>query len=399
MLALPHSFLLLPEESSKAFAHTMRKVHLSAIRFLLSDPFISISPSLRRKLQLLRPLLTTILKKNPHRLIKAMSQQDVLTAIRMIQLNIVNADRLFPQLITSLLINLQTLPEDFLWDQPLEQLIDFPNQRILHFSPPAIGLSIGPIGISVRTAERQNIPWTAINTYAIQSHPFHSMTTFCAVSTFDSNPLSMEEAHPDKDGNQSHLGGKTILEWQEMLQQACLLIQETLPEWWNEFPLIMNRFVPVGYHQEKHLSASYAEALGLAYISLHPDPLIMAEAIIHESQHNKLNAVLWLDPVLHNAHSEWTSSPVRPDMRPLLGVLLAAHAFVPVAALHARMKEQQHPFCTNPSFARRYTEVLHNNQQAIETLQEKANPTSIGHKILTGLYQLNHTLQQKKSSY
>ena len=118
----------------------------------------------------------------------------------------------------------------------------------------------------------------------------------------------MQEAHPDKDGNESNLGNHPIEAWTEALQSACSLIEACLPEWWREFGLIMNRIVPVG---RKHLSASYQEALGLAYISLHPDPLIMAEAIILTS---KLNA-MWLDQVLVNGNSEWTTSPVRPDMR------------------------------------------------------------------------------------
>src|SRR5207253_1395186 len=73
------------------------------------------------------------------------------------------------------------------------------------------------------------------------------------------------------------------------------------------------------------------------------NPLAMAEAIVHGTQHGKLNALTWLDPVLENGHTEWSPSPVRPDLRPLMGVLLAAHAFVPVAALHARLAEQGHP--------------------------------------------------------
>ena len=66
------------------------------------------------------------------------------------------------------------------------------------------------------------------------------------------------------------------------------------------------RVVPVGFHAEQHLSASYREAPGLVYLTLHPSPLTLAEAIIHETQHVKLNALSWLDPISHNGHSEWS---------------------------------------------------------------------------------------------
>src|SRR5690606_5269945 len=110
-----------------------------------------------------------------------------------------------------------------------------------------------------------------------------------------------------------------------------------LPELRVEIGANLQRVVPVGCDDKRHFSASYREAPGLVYLSLHPSPLTMAEAIVHETQHAKLNALGWLDPVLHNGHDTWTSSPVRPDLRPLMGVLMAVHAFIPVAALHGAL--------------------------------------------------------------
>ena len=40
--------------------------------------------------------------------------------------------------------------------------------------------------------------------------------------------------------------------------------------------------VPVGWDEQRHLSASYQEAIGTVYLSLHPNPLTLAEALIHE---------------------------------------------------------------------------------------------------------------------
>ena len=118
----------------------------------------------------------------------------------------------------------------------------------------------------------------------------------------------------------------------------------------------------------------------------------MAEAIIHETQHNKLNTLLQLEPVLLNGDSCWTTSPVRPDLRPLNGVLLAAHAFVPVAAMHLRLLESQSPLANGHEFEHRRKSVLASNQKAISTLKEKSRPSKRGANILNGLYALHEAI-------
>ena len=97
----------------------------------------------------------------------------------------------------------------------------------------------------------------------------------------------------------------------------------------------------------------------------------MAEAMVHETQHGKMNALSYLDPILYNAFTEWSPSPVRPDLRPLWGVLLAVHAFVPVSVLHARLAAKNHPLSLEPSFARRRTEVLQGNLRGMQVLRRE----------------------------
>jgi len=154
----------------------------------------------------------------------------------------------------------------------------------------------------------------------------------------------------------------------------------------------MDRIVPVGYFPERHLSASYLEAPGLVYASLCDAPMTMAEALIHETQHGKLNTLAWFDPVLSNAHDVWVESPVRPDRRPLWGVLLAAHAFVPVAAMYDRLAAQSHPISHAwARFKPRQAEVLRVNEEGMKTCQEWGNPTPAGARLI-GEFQQLHTV-------
>ena len=171
------------------------------------------------------------------------------------------------------------------------------------------------------------------------------------------------------------------------------LIEGTVPLWFSELRFGLERIVPVGYLPEAHLSASYREAPGTVYMTLHPNIVTLAEALVHETQHGKLNAYSWIDQVLYNAHSTWTQSAVRPDLRPIWGVLLAVHAFVPVAAMHYAMAEANHPLASGDWFERRRAQVLKGNANGIATLRTKADPTPVGKEILDALYDLDAFLQ------
>jgi HEXXH motif-containing protein len=192
----------------------------------------------------------------------------------------------------------------------------------------------------------------------------------------------MSEAHPDKAGNALDLGGHAASEWVETLARGLELIARYMPELRGEIDLYLQQVVPVGYDERTHLSASYQEVIGTVYMTLHPQLMTMVEATIHEFQHNKLHAELELDPLLHNAFFPLYSSPVRPDARPLQGVLLAVHAFFPVARLYQLMRAANHPGTRSPDFERRYAQIVAGNHEGATVLLEHSNPTPIGRALL-----------------
>ncbi len=200
----------------------------------------------------------------------------------------------------------------------------------------------------------------------------------------DDSPLALHEAHPDKDGNRTTLGGRPQSEWIASLRRALAIIEVGLPSLHDELRLALRQIVPVGFHESRHLSASFQENLGTAYMTLHPQDMTMVEAIVHEFSHNKLNALLELDPLLHNAFEPLFSSPVRPDPRPLHGVLLAVHAFVPVAALYRTLQRTEHPESKRPGFDARFHAIMAGNREGLATL-EHAEPTDAGARVLAEL--------------
>jgi HEXXH motif-containing protein len=226
----------------------------------------------------------------------------------------------------------------------------------------------------------------------VATEAYYPITPTLMLATTDNNPLSDFEAHPDKEGNQLDLGGRDVASWTAPLAESVALIERYLPLLAEELRLLLRLVIPVGYDPERHLSASYQEYIGALYMTLHPNTMTMVEALIHEFQHNKLNAACHHDPILDNAFWPLFSSPVRPDPRPLHGVVLAVHAFQPVALLYERMAADSHPWAANPSWQRRAGQVLEKIHDGAGTVLANAAPTAAGRQLLDEMRRLDGEL-------
>jgi len=207
--------------------------------------------------------------------------------------------------------------------------------------------------------------------------PYAVIAGSLVVAGVDDNPLAQVEAHPDKSGNTLDLGDASLERWAASLAEALEIIGEHLPDLRREIDLVVQQYVPVGVDPQRHVSASYQEAIGTVYLSLHPQRMTMVEAVIHEFSHNKIGALFEVDPVLNNAFTSVHSSPVRPDPRPLHGVLLAVHAFLPVARLYERMIAAADPR-VGPGGAVRLRSLIAGNHSAAQVILEHAEPTALG---------------------
>lgn len=405
MNPLPSAFLVLPTEKEKTIPTLNRKVRTLALRQLLTFPVARVSTAMRECLLPTRRVLKHLLSHHPALLMEVMGNPDVLNPLLVLavgeEFTKQTPDSLLERCLPPLLASLAHLSkrggvsEAIIFDRAVGTLHDALGYRSVHFDPPARGLLVDPLGLEVnlRDESKRRITVGASEpshpdiTLHRPFHRLHKALPKLQFSTIDSNPLSMFEAHPDKEGNAISLGDKPLKQWLETLHEALELIRLTLPGWFDELRHSMRRLIPVGYLPERHLSASYREAPGLAYLTLCDNPLTMAEAIIHETQHTKANLLSWIDPILHNAHTCWTESPVRPDLRPLWGVFLAVHAFVPVAALHERLAEMDHPITHTERFPRRRAEVLAGNNTGMNAVLGSAEATPSGDRLIK---QMNH---------
>jgi HEXXH motif-containing protein len=395
---------MVPETGDGTLAALARKVHLIAVRRLLMQPAADLPAPLAGAVSRLQTALVPSLKTSPDAVLDAVRNPDVLTHLLMLEGGMRSPaaclEAAAPPLLAGLAAQRGALSESVLWDVPLARLVDARAEWLLDFEPPARALLATASGLEVDVGDGRCVTIPdgsppAPRRGITPRRPFHALADDhprLRLSEVDTNPLAMLEEHPEKSGNAVDLAGRDAGAWAAALGEALGLIRTALPTWYAELSVALERVVPVGFHAERHFSASYREAPGVAYLSLHPDPLTLAEAIVHETQHTKLNLLSWLDPVLHNAYACWTSSPVRPDLRPLMGVLLAAHAFVPVAALHRGLAAAGLPVARTDPFTRRRREVLASNARSLAILREKAEPTAAGRRLLEDLERLHLAL-------
>lgn len=270
---------------------------------------------------------------------------------------------------------------------PPSRVLSLAGRRALDVPSGSSALVVGPSHVTLerdgqaRTLEASLLP-----------SPFVPLGDALVLALVDDNPLAMVELHPDKHGNAVSLGGRPEGEWASALTAALGLVEAFLPEVRREMSLALHQVVPVGYDAERHLSASYQEALGTIYLTLHPSLMTLAEALVHEFSHGKLNTLLELDPVLDNAFSSLHRSPVRPDPRPLHGVLLAAHAFLPIEAMYLAMLEAEHPLTREGGgapFRARLTQIRAANREATRLVVTEGRPTPLGRALVDELAALD----------
>jgi len=384
-------------------------VRLVALKALLTARGEGISARAGTSLHHLQAVIQQMVRSDKTAVLRAIGAPDVQGPLLVLASGMRPPEPILLQVIPSLMAALsgqsRLVPEAILWEAPVDVVLHPAEGWRLRLSPPGKALLLDPTGLSIELHDgtRLDLPSQGEEDHASMSsdHPFTPLGPAplgLHLSLQDSNPLSMEEAHPDKAGNAVSLGDRTAEEWAQRLTEALSLIELALPGWYREMSTSLSRLVPVGFEPELHLSASYREGPEVVYLTLHPDPVTMAEAIIHETQHSKCNLLCWMDPVLTNAYSTWTESPVRPDLRPLMGVLLAVHAFVPVAALHHGLAALDHPLSRTRRFSERRAEVLAGNAGGLKIVQAQGVPTASGARVIDALDALHEALAAQQAS-
>jgi HEXXH motif-containing protein len=382
--------LTLPEPGST----TARAVLSQAMGRLLgelSSPRHLAPPGTERELVALARLVRAALAQAPGALLSALRRPTVGGLVRCLRdAALDRREAVFVELLAQLAFELalaRALPEPVPLRRWPARLLSIPARLAIRLPADALEVTLASGTVTLRLKGEAVVSISLDDPApaggAVIERPYHVIAGDIVLAEVDNNPLALLEAHPDKAGNAIDLGGRPVREWTAALAAALARIERHLPDLHGEMQLFVAQIVPVGWHRVQHLSASYREILGTVYLTLHPGQMTLSEALLHELSHNKLNAQLELDRVLENAWSPLYTSPVRPDPRPLHGVLLAVHAFLPVARLYERMIAAGDPEAESSLFRARFAEIRKKNREGSELLLAEGKPTTLGEGLFT----------------
>lgn len=359
----PPSDLTIPDAGSL----TARAIFSMALRKLFEDlKALRLGPraseAAHADYRTLREVLVGFLPGRPGAIASLLRQPSVSAPLRCLLHDLPETDRYVAELVGQSLFALaqdELLPEGVRQQAPPATLLSARHDAVLAPAP-------GPLVFDALPAPERD--------------RFTPIAEGLWLGLADNNPERMRDAHPDKAGNAIDLGGRARDEWIGALREALALVGEHLPDLRREMGLALSLLVPVGYESERHLSASYRQAIGTVYLTLHPNPVVMAEALVHEHSHAKVNALMELDPILANDWDARFPSPYRPDPRPMMGVLLGAHAFVAVERLLEALGD--------PAFEQHLDDLRRKNRAAVATLVRDARPTPVGAGLIGELERL-----------
>jgi hypothetical protein len=137
-----------------------------------------------------------------------------------------------------------------------------------------------------------------------------------------------------------------------------------------------------------HCSVSFSAKPGVLYMSWSPNPLIIAEGMVHEADHQFYDEItrglaLWSAPL--EAQSCKYLSPWRDDPRPLDGLLTGASAFTRVAELWQRILSSDPQSVDSDYIGQRCTLTVLQSLDAISTIKGSEPPTQPGQEIIQNL--------------
>lgn len=167
--------------------------------------------------------------------------------------------------------------------------------------------------------------------------------------------------------------------WCEQLDEAWDLLTRWHSDYAAELSAGLTTLIPL-QSGTSTFAASSIDAFGGVALSPKDSAADLAEAIVHEVQHSKLNALMDLLPLHQNDHT-WFYAPWRADPRPLGGVLHGIYAFTSVAKFWHVQRDLLPPAESRRAhfaFAYRHRQV----RQAVESVGDAATLTDLGKRFV-----------------
>lgn len=176
-----------------------------------------------------------------------------------------------------------------------------------------------------------------------------------------------------------------LAEWRRCLQDAwAILVRHHRPVA-EALAAGLTTLIPLAeFEAGRPISAASGWAWGAIALSLPPDPLALAETLIHEFQHLVLAAVEDIQPLVHDEAGQLCYAPWRDDPRPLSSLLQGSYAFLGVTGFWRRQRHVGTPEereRASVSFALRRRDI----HRILTVLAQSAALTELGHPFVNGM--------------
>lgn len=254
-------------------------------------------------------------------------------------------------------------------------------------------LSIEPDGVAVSDSEQAllNIPARELTSDSDGRH----VKVHCPDGIFIQAHLT--DAHRTVSIRSFHelpevIGGAPLDKWRGRLLDAATadtisrvfsLLKEVWASAYQDVRAFCRIVVPLSSSDSPRASVANALVPLMVGVSIDADGLLdTAEFLIHETAHIKLDLLTRRALLLENDDQALYRHPWRHDPRPLIGVLYAAHAFVPVAELYGRALDSG---CRSTRVRDTYLLRRSEVEQALEQLARHARWTEAGRALFKDL--------------
>jgi HEXXH motif-containing protein len=181
------------------------------------------------------------------------------------------------------------------------------------------------------------------------------------------------------------LSGEEVQHWNNVLQDAMDILVAGMLDTARLVAHGMVALTPIASGSEwiwTTRSGSTGDAFASAVITRPENGLAMAEALVHEFQHNKFSAILHVVPLCHDDDRQVLHAPWRDDPRPVEGFLHGIYAFAGIAKFWGSLRPSDNEH--ERRFAR-YQFALWRRQltNALSTLEGEELLTPEGRRFFT----------------
>ncbi|MCD0452584.1 HEXXH motif-containing putative peptide modification protein [Actinocorallia sp. API 0066] len=141
---------------------------------------------------------------------------------------------------------------------------------------------------------------------------------------------------PGADLREGRLSAAEVREWEALLGEAWGILRRRHWTAAEEIRVLLRVVTPLNAPDGRATSGTPRHAPGLIGLSPPADAYALAETLVHEAQHTKLNAILDHLPLTAPDDGTRYQAPWRDDPRPLLALLHGTYAHLAVAGFWRR---------------------------------------------------------------